>query len=147
MHKEQLRYQSKCTVKDVFLCQEPFGEAAYGQGDSRLVQQSQRWLGNQSRWSKWDADGNIEVIKCHWKVLGRVKGLFSAWVTDGRLSSGVVVDSFKRLWSWLRARWNSCAIPLLWAATLMFHRIQSSLVNCGFTHKFLSLSFFKEGDP
>lgn len=32
----------KWMVKEVFLCQVAIGEAAYGQGDSRLVQQSQR---------------------------------------------------------------------------------------------------------
>lgn len=107
----------KWTVKEVFLCQVPIGEATYGRRDSRLVQQSQRWLGNQSRWCKRDADGNAEVIKCHWQVSGSgiFEGLFSAWVTDGRLTllSGPMLGHgvFKHLFKWLLAKWYSSVIP------------------------------------
>lgn len=92
---------------------------------ARLVQQSQRWLGSQSRWSKRDTDGSTEVIKCHWQVQGNgiFVGLFLAWVTNGRLLSGPVLGLavFKCLWNWRLSRWYPSVIPFLCVSFLMFH--------------------------
>lgn len=62
-----------------YFCQVSIGETAYGEGQLRLAQQSQQWLGNQWRWSVRDTDGNTEVINCHWPLLGSgtLEGLFS----------------------------------------------------------------------